>query len=33
LGPQIPILLDLLEAFGIPLVGVDDYEADDVMDS
>jgi len=31
LGPQIPILLDLLEAFGIPLVGVDDYEADDVM--
>jgi 5'-3' exonuclease len=33
LGPQIPILLDLLEAFGIPLVGVDDYEADDVMAS
>ena len=31
LGPQIPILLDLLEAFQIPLVGVDDYEADDVM--
>ena len=33
LGPQIPILLDLLEAFGIPLVGVDDYESDDVMAS
>jgi len=33
LGPQIPILLDLLEAFSIPLVGVDDYEADDVMAS
>jgi len=33
LGPQIPILLDLLEAFGIPLVGVDHYEADDVMAS
>ena len=31
LTPQIPILLDLLDAFGIPLVGVDDYEADDVM--
>lgn len=33
LGPQIPILLDLLEAFKIPIVGVDDYEADDVMAS
>ena len=33
LVPQIPILLDLLEAFGIPLVGVDDYGADDVMAS
>ena len=31
LGPQIPILLDLLEAFGIPMLGVDDYEADDIM--
>lgn len=31
LTPQIPILLDLLDAFGIALVGVDDYEADDVM--
>ncbi len=31
LGPQIPILLDLLETFGIPMIGVDDYEADDIM--
>ncbi len=31
LTPQIPILLDLLEAMGIPLVGADDYEADDVI--
>jgi len=31
LTPQIPILLDLLDAFGIPMLGVDDYEADDVM--
>jgi len=31
LGPQIPILLDLLDEFGFPVVGVDDYEADDVM--
>ena len=31
LNPQIPILLDLLDLFGIPVVGVDDYEADDVM--
>ncbi len=31
LSPQIPILLDLLEALGIPMVGVDDYEADDLM--
>jgi len=31
LGPQIPILLDVLAAFGIPMVGVDDYEADDIM--
>lgn len=28
---QIPILLDLLDLFGIPIVGVDNYEADDVM--
>lgn len=31
LAPQIPILLDLIEAFGMPLVGADDYEADDVI--
>jgi 5'-3' exonuclease len=31
LGPQIPILLDVLDALGIPMVGVDDYEADDLM--
>lgn len=33
LGPQIPILLDVLEALGIPMLGVDDYEADDLMAS
>jgi 5'-3' exonuclease len=33
LTPQIPVLLDLLDAFGIPMLGVDDYEADDVMAS
>jgi 5'-3' exonuclease len=31
LTPQIPILLNLLDEFGIPVVGVDNYEADDVM--
>jgi len=31
LTPQIPILLDLLEEMGIPLIGADDYEADDVI--
>lgn len=31
LTPQIPILLHLLDEFRIPMVGVDDYEADDVM--
>ena len=31
LFPQIPILLDLLEALGFPMLGVDDYEADDLM--
>jgi 5'-3' exonuclease len=31
LTPQIPILLDLLEAMGVPLIGADDYEADDVI--
>lgn len=31
LEPQIPILLELLDLFGIATVGADDYEADDVM--
>lgn len=31
LTPQIPILLDILDAMGIPNVGVDNYEADDVI--
>lgn len=31
LTPQIPILLDILDLLRIPVVGVDDYEADDVM--
>ena len=31
LGPQIPVLLDLLDEFMIPMVGVDDYEADDLI--
>ena len=31
LGPQIPALLDVLDALGLAMVGVDDYEADDLM--
>jgi 5'-3' exonuclease len=31
LSPQIPILLDVLDAFGIESFGVDDYEADDLI--
>ena len=31
LTPQIPILLEILEDFGIPVIGADDYEADDVI--
>ena len=31
LTPQIPIITDFFEAAGIPLIGVDDYEADDVI--
>ena len=31
LGPQIPALLDVLDALGIAMVGVDDYEADDLI--
>ena len=33
LTPQIPLILDFFEAAGIPLIGVDDYEADDVIAS
>jgi len=33
LTPQIPIILDFFEAAGIPLIGLDDYEADDVIAS
>ena len=33
LGPQIPILLDVIDAFGITVIGIDDFEADDVMAS
>ena len=31
LSPQIPILLEVLDALGLPLLGVDDYEADDLI--
>jgi len=31
LAPQIPLLLDLLDLFGFPMVGVDNYEADDLI--
>jgi 5'-3' exonuclease len=31
LSPQIPVLLEVLDALGIATVGVDDYEADDVI--
>jgi len=31
LTPQIPLILDFFEATGIPLIGVDDFEADDVI--
>jgi 5'-3' exonuclease len=31
LTPQIPILLEILDEFDIPIVGADDYEADDVI--
>lgn len=33
LKPQIPILLEMIKLFGIPLVGLDDYEADDILAS
>ena len=31
LEPQIPVIRDLLEAIGIDVVGIDDYEAEDVI--
>lgn len=31
LSPQVPVILDLLDAFELPVIGVDDYEADDVI--
>lgn len=31
LTPQIPILLEVLDEFGVPIVGADDFEADDVI--
>ncbi|HEX5541000.1 MAG TPA: 5'-3' exonuclease [Micromonospora sp.] len=31
LVPQVPLILDVLAAVGIPAVGADDYEADDVL--
>ena len=31
LTPQVPVILDMLAAFGIPAVGADGYEADDVL--
>jgi len=33
LVPQFPILMDVLDAFGVAIVGIDDYEADDLMAS
>ena len=31
LTPQVPIILDFFDALGIPIIGADDYEADDVI--
>ena len=31
LTPQIPIIMDLFDAVGLPIIGIDDYEADDVI--
>ena len=31
LAPQIPLLLDLLDLFGLPMVGVDNYGADELI--
>jgi 5'-3' exonuclease len=31
LESQTPIILDILDAIGLPVIGIDDYEADDVI--
>ena len=31
LESQVPVILDLLDAIGLPVIGIDDYEADDVI--
>ena len=31
LESQVPIILDFLDAIGLPVIGIDDYEADDVI--
>lgn len=33
LEPQIPVIMDCLEAIGVDVVGVDDYEAEDIIAS
>lgn len=33
LAHQVPIIVDVLDAFGFPVIGVDDHEADDVLGS
>ena len=31
LDSQVPVILDILDAIGLPIIGIDDYEADDVI--
>lgn len=31
LTPQIPVIIEIFDALGIPILGADDYEADDVI--
>lgn len=31
LESQTPVILDILDAIGLPVIGIDDYEADDVI--
>jgi len=31
LDAQVPVIMEVLDAIGIPLIGIDDYEADDVI--